>query len=130
VTAKKAGPRNFSEYAEGLPPETRAVLQKVRKTIARAAPGAIETISYQIPAFTLYGRHVVYFAAYKKHIGMYPVPSADAELNRKLAPYRKGKGTLQFALDKPIPYALIARIVKARIQETAAKAAKKGTQGL
>ena len=89
----------------------QAILERIRSTIRRAAPGAQETISYQIPAFRLNGV-LVYFAAFKKHIGFYPPVRGDAALEKAVSRYAGEKGNLRFPLDEPIPYALIARIVK------------------
>jgi len=88
------------------------VLQAVRRTIQNAAPGAKESISYQIPTFSLGGRPVVYLAGWKKHISVYPVPELDEELEPQLAPYLSGKGTAKFPLGKPIPYELITALVQ------------------
>jgi len=84
----------------------------VRRTIQAAAPGAKESISYQIPTFSLGGRPVVYLAGWKKHISVYPVPELDKELEPQLAPYLSGKGTAKFPLGKPIPYELITALVQ------------------
>lgn len=107
------------------PPKVRAILRKIRATIRKTAPDAIETISYGIPAFKLHGNQIFY-AAHKTHIGIYPrVP----EMKDELAKYGGGKGTVQLPLDKPIPYGLIARMTKLRVkdnqQRAAAKKAKK-----
>src|SRR5262249_41670716 len=85
-------------------------------TVRAAAPGAEETISYRMPTFTLNG-NLIHFAAFKKHVGLFPPVQGDEKLNAELAPYRGEKGNLSFPLDEPIPYALIRRIVKARVKE-------------
>ena len=121
----QTAPKTMDEYIAGSPSDVQEILQKIKRTIRKAAPDAEETISYQIPTFTLKGKYLIYFAAYKKHIGVYPVPAGDAELNEELAAYQAGKGTLQFPLDKPIPYNLITKIVKLRVKENLAKAAEK-----
>jgi uncharacterized protein YdhG (YjbR/CyaY superfamily) len=121
TTRGKSG--NIDEYIARFPADVRAILQKVRKTIHKAAPDAEETISYQIPAFTLNGI-LVYFAAFKEHIGLYPPVAGDAALMKAIAPYAGEKGNLQFPLDQPIPYALIDRIVRVRARQNLAKAAK------
>ena len=105
-------PGSIDEYIARFPPEVQEVLEKIRTTIRKAAPEAQETISYDIPTFTLRGIYLIYFAAYKKHISIYPVPTGTAEFNEEVAAYQTGKGTLQFPLDKPIPYGLIRKIVK------------------
>jgi uncharacterized protein YdhG (YjbR/CyaY superfamily) len=100
----------------------QAVLQDVRETIRHAAPGAEETISYMMPAFRQHGI-LVYFAAWKKHIGMYPPISGDKALEKAIARYAGPKGNLQFPLDEPVPYDLIERIVKLRVKQESEKAA-------
>ena len=119
-------PRDTDQYIAGFPREVQAILQKVRQSIKSAAPKAKETMGYGIPTFMLDGKYLIYFAGYKTHIGIYPVPRGTAAFNKMLSAYRTGKGTLQFALDRPMPYALVSKIVKARIKENAAKAAAKG----
>ena len=119
-------PTTINEYIAGFPTDVQKILQKVRDTIRKAAPRAEETISYKMPTFNLDGRHLIYFAAYKKHIGVYPVPSGDEKFKEQIARYQAGKGTLQFPLDQPIPYTLIARIVKLRAKESRVQSAAKG----
>ncbi len=121
MKTKQTGPKTIDEYIAGFPKEVQEILEKTRSTIRKAAPDAEETISYMIPTFTLKGKYLIYFAAYKKHIGVYPVPAADAELNEELSVYQTGKGTLQLPLDKPIPLDLITKIVKLRVKENLAK---------
>lgn len=120
----RATPKSIDEYIAGFSPEVRAILAKIRLTIRNAAPGAQETISYQIPTFVLNGA-LVYFAAFKKHIGFYPPVRGDARLQKAVAVYAGEKGNLRFPLDRPIPYGLVARIVKLRVKQNAAKAALK-----
>jgi uncharacterized protein YdhG (YjbR/CyaY superfamily) len=105
-------PESVDDYISTFPPEVQTVLLAVRKTIHAAAPGAQESISYQIPTFTIDGRPVVYLAGWKKHISVYPVPELDEELEPQLAPYLSGKGTAKFPLGKPIPYELIMAVVQ------------------
>ena len=116
-------PENIDEYIAGSPENVQEILQRIRMTIRKAAPDAEETISYRIPAFTLKGG-LVYFAAFKKHIGLYPRASGIAKFKKELSAYKGAKGSVQFPLDKPIPYDLIARIVKFRVKENLAKASK------
>jgi uncharacterized protein YdhG (YjbR/CyaY superfamily) len=123
MTARST-PRNIDEYIAGFTPEVRAILRKIRSTVRKAAPGATEKISYQMPAFTL-DRDLMYFAAFKKHIGLYPPVRGDAKLKKDAAPYAGEKGNLKFPLDEPIPYALIARIVKSRVKEQRERVASK-----
>jgi uncharacterized protein YdhG (YjbR/CyaY superfamily) len=108
--------RTINEYIAGFPPKVQALLRKVRATVRKAAPEAREKISYRMPSFTLDGA-LVYFAAFRNHIGFYPPVRGDAKLRKAVAPYAGPKGNLRFPLDEPIPYALITRIVKARIRE-------------
>lgn len=113
---------NVDEYIADCPAEVRALLKQVRSTIRKAAPAAEETISYGMPAYRLNGP-LVYFAACKNHIGFYPPVKGDERLMRAIAPYANDKGNLRFSLDQQIPYALIGRIVKARIRDNAERAA-------
>jgi uncharacterized protein YdhG (YjbR/CyaY superfamily) len=108
----------IDEYIRTFPPEVQARLQKMRQTIRKAAPQAVEAISYQMPTFKLHGRNLVHFAGYKRHIGFYPVPSGVAAFKKELAPYVQGKGSVQFPLDRPLPYELVKRIVAFRVKET------------
>jgi len=117
-------PTSIDEYIAEFSPEVRAILEKIRRTVSAAAPEAQEIISYRMPAFTLNGV-LVYFAAFKHHIGLYPPISGDAELERAVSPYAGEKGNLRFPLDQPIPYDLIARIVKLRVKQNLAKAASR-----
>jgi uncharacterized protein YdhG (YjbR/CyaY superfamily) len=126
MKTKQAAPQSIDEYIAGFPKDVKAILEKVRVTIRKAAPEAHETISYQMPTFTLNGKDLVYFAAFKKHIGFYPAPIGNAEFKADLSAYGAGKGTAQFPLDKPIPFDLITRIVKFRVKENLARAATKG----
>jgi len=105
------------DYIADFPPETQKVLQEIRATIKTAAPEAIETISYKMPAFNLNGKPLVYFAAYKNHIGFYATPTGHAQFAEKLSKYKQGKGSVQFPLGEPMPLELIAQIVKFRAEE-------------
>ena len=107
----RASADTIDDYIDRCPPDVRPILRRVRATIAKAAPGATETISYRIPAFKR-DRILVYFAAFKNHIGLYPPVKGDAALKKAIAPYAGEKGNLRFPLDRKIPYGLIARIVK------------------
>jgi uncharacterized protein YdhG (YjbR/CyaY superfamily) len=104
-------------YVATFPPETRARLEEVRKRIRSAAPDLEEGISYDIPGFTLHGRSVVYFAGWRHHISIYPVPAAEGRLAADLAPYVSGKGTLGFSLDREIPFDLIEQVVRLLIAQ-------------
>jgi uncharacterized protein YdhG (YjbR/CyaY superfamily) len=120
----QTAPQTIDDYIAGFPPDVQAILQKIRQTISIAAPGAEEKISYQMPTFTLKG-NLVHFAAFKQHIGFYPVPTGIEAFKKELARYEQGKGSVQFPLDQPIPYGLIRKIVKFRVKENLAKAAAK-----
>jgi uncharacterized protein YdhG (YjbR/CyaY superfamily) len=119
-------PTTIDEYIALQPPEVQAILRKIRATIRKVVPRATETISYRMPTFVLNG-HLVYFGAFKNHIGLYP-PVRDAALLRETSVYAGEKGNLRFSLDEPIPYALIARIVKARVRENDKRMAAKRTR--
>ena len=127
MPTRGAEPQNIDEYIASCAPEVQAILERIRITIRQAAPDAREVISYKIPAFTLHGI-LVYFAAFKQHIGLYPPVRGDAKLEKSISTYAGEKGNLQFPLDKPIPYRLIARIVKLRVKQnmSKARASKKG----
>ncbi len=117
-------PATIDEYIAAAPKDVQAILKKVRATIRKAAPDAGETIKYRLATFTLDG-NLVHFGAFKKHIGFYPTPSGTATFRKELAPYVFAKGSIQFPLDKPIPYGLITKIVKFRVAENRAKAEKR-----
>jgi uncharacterized protein YdhG (YjbR/CyaY superfamily) len=116
-----ATPESVDEYLAGLPADQRGVLEMLRRTMKAAAPKASETISYRIPAFKDEGRLLVWYAAFKDHYSVYPASQGVKEaLGKDLTPYFSGKGTIRFEWDKPIPTALVKRIVKARQKENAA----------
>ena len=113
-------PSTVDEYIAGFPEDTQQMLKEVRHTINEGVPGAEEKISYGIPCITLNGKYVLYFAGYKKHIGVYPVPGKGFE--KDFGPYKtSGKGTIQFPLDEPLPLKLIKKITKFRVEQNAAK---------
>jgi uncharacterized protein YdhG (YjbR/CyaY superfamily) len=122
---KKSEPAwtGIDEYIAASRPQVQPILEKIRTTIRAAAPGAEEVISYRMPAFKLRGI-LVYFAAFKAHIGLFPPVSGDPGLEKALAPYAGPKGNLKFPLDRPIPYALIKRIVRHRVKQELARASK------
>jgi uncharacterized protein YdhG (YjbR/CyaY superfamily) len=111
IARRRRAPKTIDEYIDRCAPQAQPILRRVRATIAKAAPDATETISYGIPAFKL-RRTLVYFAAFKRHIGLYPPVKGDAALEKAVAPYAGEKGNLRFPIDQKIPYALISRIVK------------------
>ena len=109
--------KTIDEYIEASPKDVQGILQRLRLTIRKAAPEAVETISYQMPTFKLNGKGLVYFAAFKNHIGLYPIPSGIEAFKKELSEYKLGKGSVQFPIDKPIPYDLVRRIVRFRARE-------------
>jgi len=111
---------DIDDYIRSASPEVQPILSQIRRTIRAAAPEATEVISYAMPAFRQKGI-LVYFAAFKNHIGLYPPVKGKASLMKAIAPYSGPKGNLQFPLDQPIPYKLIERIVKLRVKQVAAK---------
>ena len=117
----KVVPKDISEYIAGFPKSIQETLEKLRLTIRRAAPGAEEVISYQMPAFKYHGI-LVYFAGYKNHIGFYPTSSGIAAFQHEFSDYKWSKGAVQFPNDKPLPVSLISKIVKFRVRENAEKA--------
>jgi uncharacterized protein YdhG (YjbR/CyaY superfamily) len=100
------------DYIASFPPAVREVLNDIRRTMQAVLPDAGETISYNIPTLTLDGRSLVYFAGWKRHVSVYPIPDGDDAYEAQLAPYRSGASTAKFPLDKPIPLDLVARITK------------------
>lgn len=111
-----AGSAGVEGYIAAAAEEARTVLKKIRAVVKRVVPGATETISYRIPAFRL-GHVFFYYAAFKKHIGIFPPVRSDKKLVKELEPYRGPKGNLQFQLDEPMPYELIGRVAAALAKE-------------
>jgi uncharacterized protein YdhG (YjbR/CyaY superfamily) len=116
MAMNKRIPKNIDDYVDRFPKEVQQLLKKMRLTIKKAAPKAKETISYGIPAFTLNGL-LVWFAAFKSHIGFYPRASAIAAFKKELSAYKGAKGSVQFPFDEQLPLALVSRIVKFRVKE-------------
>lgn len=108
---------NVDLYIIIFPIEVQKILNELRQLIRELAPTATENISYGMPAYKLNGKVLVYFAAYEKHIGFYATPTGHIEFKKELAAYKQGKGSVQFPLDKPIPFSLISRIIQFRIEE-------------
>ena len=125
MTPSRAKTKDIDEYIAGFPKDVQEILEKLRATIREAAPDAKETINYGIPTFTLKG-NLVHFAAFKKHIGFYPTPSGIEKFKDELSAYEGAKGSVQFPLDRPIPYDLVSKIVKFRVMENLERAAAKG----
>lgn len=103
----------IDEYIDACPDDVRPIMREIRRRVHVIVPGAGETISYGIPAVTLGGKRLMYFAAWKTHISVYPVPAADQDMEREFAPYLASKGTLRFGLDRPVPYELIEQVAEA-----------------
>ena len=116
--------KTVDEYISTFPAITKNVLKQIRKAIKEAAPKAEEVISYNMPAFNQEGM-LVYYAAYKEHIGFYPTPGGIEAFKKELSVYNSAKGSVQFPLDKPMPLALITKIVKFRVKENLEKASLK-----
>jgi len=118
----KGAPPSVDAYIAGYPPDVREVLEKIRSTIRKAAPDAEEKISYMMPAYAQNGP-LVYFAVFKSHIGYFPSSAGIEAFQKELAAYETSKGTVRFPLGRPVPYSLIARIVKFRVKENVARRA-------
>lgn len=114
-------PFTIDEYIAGFPVDIQLILDQVRSTIKQAAPDAEESIGYGMPAYKTHGRPLVYFAAFKNHIGFYATPSGHAEFAKELSKYKQGKGSVQFPIDQPMPLTLIAQIVEFRVIENQEK---------
>ena len=119
--SKQNQPATIDDYIAAAPPEVRSILKNIRATIRAAAPDAKEVISYRMPAFRMHGI-LVYFAAFKNHIGVYPPVSGDAKLQKEIGPYAGPKGNLKFPLDQPIRYDLIKRVVSLKVTQDQARA--------
>jgi uncharacterized protein YdhG (YjbR/CyaY superfamily) len=107
----------IDEYIRTFPVDSQVILEKVRQAIQKAAPDAVETMSYNMPTFDLNGKHLVFFAGWKHHISLYPIPAGDEGFQQQISHYKRVKSTLQFPLDKPIPYDLVEKIVTLLIME-------------
>jgi uncharacterized protein YdhG (YjbR/CyaY superfamily) len=121
----RSGASSVDAYIAEFPPEVQQVLQEMRNLIKAAAPDATEAISYAMPTFDLNGKHLVHFAAFKHHIGLYPTPTGVEAFKADLAPYKTSKGAVQFPLGQPLPTDLIRRIVAFRVAESMARKAAK-----
>jgi len=116
---------SIDEYIDTFPEDMQTILKQVRKTIKAAAPEAGERISYGIPTFTLNDKYLIYFAGWKHHISIYPIPIGDDAFNQEIAPYVAGKGSLKFPIDKPMPLKLITKIVKLKVAESLSRTDQK-----
>ena len=124
LSTDQTAPQTIDEYIAGFPQDVQEILQKIRMTIREAAPDALETIKYQIPTFTLKG-NLLSFAAYAKHVGLYPAPAGSDSFNKALSVYRAEKSSVRFPLDQPIPFDLISQIVQIRVEDNVRKAEAK-----
>ena len=120
ITHKKQF-KTIDEYIKTFPEDVQSILERMRQTIRKAAPEAVEAISYQMPTFKLNGKNLVFFAAFKNHIGFYPIPSGIKAFKKELSQYKGGKGSVQFPIDKPVPYDLVKKIVIFRVKENMKK---------
>ena len=118
-------PTSIDEYIADFPEEIQFLLNQIRSTIKQAAPDAEESIGYGMPAYKTHGRPLVYFAAFKNHIGFYATPTGHAEFAKELSKYKQGKGSVQFPIHQPMPLELIAQIVEFRVIENQEKAKPK-----
>jgi uncharacterized protein YdhG (YjbR/CyaY superfamily) len=112
---------SVDEYIRAFPKNVQKILEQVRKTIIEKAPEAVESISYGMPGYKTHGRPLVYFAAFEKHIGFYATPAGHEAFAADLSKFKQGKGSVQFPIDQPIPFELIARITEFRVKENAAR---------
>lgn len=111
-----ASPSAVDEYMSALEGDVHTIAQQVRQAIQRATPGIDETVRYKMPCFTIDGEYLVYLGAWKKHIGLYPIPTFDGDLERDVAPYRAATDTVRFPYNKTIPYDLVQRLVVALVE--------------
>jgi uncharacterized protein YdhG (YjbR/CyaY superfamily) len=109
------------KYIKSFPASVQVLLEQIRATIKENAPDAAESFAYQMPAYKINGKPLVYFAAFKNHIGFYATPTGHSEFTKELSMYKQGKGSVQFPVDEPIPFDLIGRIVRFRAKENLAK---------
>jgi len=121
MQASRNQSKTIDEYIATYPQNVREILEELRRAIRETAPKAEETTSYGIPTFDLNGKHLVHFAAYKNHVGFYPTSSGIKAFKKELSPYKTSKGTVQFPLNKPIPFDLVRKIVKFRVKENESK---------
>jgi uncharacterized protein YdhG (YjbR/CyaY superfamily) len=120
MRAKQSAPKTIDDCIASFPPDVQALMRKLRATIRKAAPGAEEKISYQIPTYYLNG-NLVHFGGFKKHIGFYPGASGVAKFKKELSDFKGAKGSVRFPFDEPMPLTLISKIVKFRVKENWAK---------
>ena len=116
--------KDVDAYIQSWPEDVQEILKEIRKTIKQNAPDAVESISYGMPAYKLHDKPLVYFSAFKNHIGFYATPTGHEAFAKELSLYKQGKGSVQFPIDKPMPLQLIAKIVKFRVAQNTEKAKK------
>ncbi len=109
--------KTIDKYIKTFPEDVQNILEKIRQTIHKALPEAVEAISYQMPTFKLKGKNLLHFAAWKNHIGFYAIHQGTEDFEKELLPYKRAKGSIQFPMDKPIPYDLIGKIAVFRMKE-------------
>jgi uncharacterized protein YdhG (YjbR/CyaY superfamily) len=125
INSTKMNIETVDNYINTFPENVQILLKQIRAIIKENVPEAEESIAYQMPAYKINGKPLVYFAGFKNHIGFYATPTGHAQFERELSKFKQGKGSVQFPLDKPIPLNLIARIVKFRVEENFIKKIKK-----
>lgn len=124
MTSNNSILNNIDDYISNFPVNVQSILKQLRLTISNVAPNAKETISYQMPTFTLHG-NLVHFAAHKNHIGLYPNPSGIEAFKNELELYKTSKGAIQFPIDKPLPLDIISKIIAFRVEENIKKEIQK-----
>jgi len=124
MKTEQSSPTTIDDYIAGFPPDVQETLEKLRATIRKAAPDAEEAIKYRLPTFVLNG-NLVHFGAFKKHIGFYATPTGNEKFRKELSVYEGAKGSVQFPLDKPIPFGLVSKMVKFRVKENQERAVAK-----
>jgi uncharacterized protein YdhG (YjbR/CyaY superfamily) len=123
VKAEGTVPKDVDEYIAGFPQQVQERMQEIRATIRETAPGAEESISYKMPTYKIKGERLIYFAAYKNHIALYPAPAGVKGFEADMALYGRARSTLGFPNDKPLPYELIRRVVRWRMETVSAEGA-------
>jgi uncharacterized protein YdhG (YjbR/CyaY superfamily) len=126
MKSKQLLPETVAQYIAAAPAPVRPRLRELRATIRKVVPQSEEAISYRIAGIRLGGRYLAYFAGFASHVSLYPAPGGDAALAKAMAPYLKGKATLRFPIDRPIPAALVAKVVKFMVKQHRARLAKVG----
>jgi len=121
VKAREKRFETIDEYIAAFPRNVQDILEELRRVIRESAPESEETISYGIPTFDFNGRHLVHFAAYRNHVGFYPTSSGIAHFKKELSRYELSRGTVRFPINEPIPFDLVKKIVKYRVEENLKK---------